>query len=98
MGTELKAGNLTSSTNVDDPAFVNSMAQEIESALNTLMTNDGLPPLSIDPSDKSVRDRRRLIVAIARGVVKHLHDNPGAFAITTNSGTITARLDHISTV
>ena len=46
------------------------------------MTDDGLPPLSMDASDQSVRDRRRLFVAIARGVVKHLADNPGAFAIT----------------
>jgi hypothetical protein len=98
MGTQLKAGNLTPSTNPNDPAFLNSMAQEIESQLNTLMTNDGLPAISMNPSDQSVRDRRRLIVAIARGVVKHLADNPGAFAITTNSGTITAELDHITTV
>jgi hypothetical protein len=98
MGTQLKAGNLTASTNVNDPAFLNSMAQEIESQLNTLMTNDGLPPLSMDASDQSVRDRRRLIVAIARGVVKHLADNPGAFAITTNDVGITAQLDHITTV
>ena len=62
------------------------------------MTNDGLPPLSMDASDPSVRDRRRLFVAIARGVVKHLADNPGAFAITTNNSSITAQLHHISTV
>ena len=97
MGTTLKAGNLTASTNPNDPAFLNSMAQEIESELNTLMVNDGLPPLSMDASDQSVRDRRRLIVAIARGVVKHLADNPAAFVITTNSGTVTAQLDHITT-
>ena len=98
MGNQLKAGNLTASTNPDDPAFLNSMAAEIESELNRLMTDDGLPPLSKDASDRSVRDRRRLIVAIARGVVKHLAANPDAFVITTNSGTLTAELDHINTV
>jgi len=97
MGTTLKAGNLTVSTNPNDPAFLNSMAQDIEDALDKLMTDDGLPPLSKDSSDQSVRDRRRLIVAIARGVVKHLAANPGAFAITTNSGAVTAQLDHITT-
>jgi hypothetical protein len=97
MGTTLKAGNLTASTSPNDPAFLDSMAQEIETQLDTLMTNDGLPPLSMDASDKSVRDRRRLIVAIARGVVKHIADNPGAFVITTNSGTVSAQLDHIDT-
>lgn len=97
MGTTLKAGNLTASTNPNDPAFLNSMAQEIESQLNILMTNDGLPPLSMDASDQSVRDRRRLIVAIARGVVTHIAANAGAFVITTNSGTVSAQLDHIAT-
>ena len=98
MGTTLKPGNLSASTNPNDPAFLNSMAREIERELNTLMINDGLPPLSMDAGDRTVRDRRRLFVAIARGVVKHLADNPGAFAITTNTSSITAELDHISTV
>ncbi|MFO0992815.1 MAG: hypothetical protein U1E67_12890 [Hyphomicrobiales bacterium] len=98
MGTSLKAGNLTASTNPNDAAFLDSMAQDIEDALDKLMTDDGLPPLNKDASDQSVRDRRRFIVAIARGVVKHLADNPGAFAITTNSGMVTAQLDHITTI
>lgn len=97
MGTTLKPGNLTASIDPNDPAFLNSMAREIESQLETLMTNDGLPPLSMEASDPSVRDRRRLFVAIARGVVKHIADNPDAFVITTNSGTVTAKLDHINT-
>jgi hypothetical protein len=97
MGTKLKAGNLTPSPDPNDPAFVDSMAHEIEKQLNTLMTNDGLPALSMDASDQSVRDRRRLIVAIARGVVQHLADNPGAFVIKTNNTSVTAQLDHIAT-
>jgi hypothetical protein len=93
----LKPGNLTASTNPNDPAFLNSMASEIENQLNTLMTNDGLPKLSMDPSNRSVRDRRRLFVAIARGVVRHLADNPDAFVIKTNNASITAKVDHIAT-
>ena len=85
MGTTLKPGNLSPSTHPSDPAFIGSMAHEIESELDTLMALDGLPPLSTDVSDRSVRDRRRLFVAIARAVVKHLSDNPGAFVITTNN-------------
>jgi hypothetical protein len=61
------------------------------------MTNDGLPPLSMDASDRSVRDRRRLFVAIARGVVRHLAENPDAFVLATNNSSITAKLDHIAT-
>jgi hypothetical protein len=93
----LKPGNLTLSTNPNDPAFLNSMASEIENQLNTLMTNDHLPKLSMDPSNRSVRDRRRLFVAIARGVVRHLANNPDAFVITTNNASITAKVDHIAT-
>ena len=93
----LKPGNLTASTNPNDPAFLNSMASEIENQLNTLMTNDGLPKLSMDPSNRNVRDRRRLFVAIARGVVRHLADNPDAFVIKTNNASITAKVDHIAT-
>ena len=95
MGTQLKAGNLTPSPDPNDPAFTDSMAHEIEKALNTLMTNDHLPELSMDASDQSVRDRRRLFVAIARGVVKHLVDNPGAFVIKTSSTAVKAHLDEI---
>lgn len=93
----LKPGNLTASTNLNDPAFLNSMASEIESELSQLMTNDGLPALSMDASDSSVRDRRRLFVAIARGVVRHLAQNPDAFVLATNTTGISAKLDHIAT-
>jgi len=93
----LKPGNLTASSDVNDPAFLDSMASEIESELSALMTNDGLPPLSMDPTDRSVRDRRRLFVAIARGVVRHLTENPDAFILSTNTARVTAALDHIET-
>lgn len=97
MGNSLKPGSLTGSTNPFDPAFLNSMASAIESELNTLMVNDGLPPLSMDAADRSVRDRRRLIVAIARGVVAHLAANPGAFKLATNTSGITASVTAITT-
>jgi hypothetical protein len=93
----LKPGNLTLSTNPNDPAFLDSMASEIESELNTLMISDGLPELSMDASDRTVRDRRRLFVAIARGVVRHLAQNPDSFVLTTNSVGITAKVDDIET-
>ena len=53
------------------------MADAIENELNTLMTSDGLPPLNMDASDPTVRDRRRFFVAIARGVVAHLEQPEG---------------------
>jgi hypothetical protein len=105
MGNPLIPGNLKPAKQPDNPPgnatdytlFVNSMAAEIETQLDALMQNDGLPPLVTDPSDQTVRDRRRLIVAIARGVVLYLAANKDAFVITTNNVGITAQLDHIAT-
>ncbi len=104
MGDTLVPGNLKPAKAPNPPGnatdytqFVNSMAAEIENQLDALMTNDGLPQLSTDVNDQTVRDRRRLFVAIARGVVLHLVANKDAFVITTNSGTVSAQLDHITT-
>jgi hypothetical protein len=67
--------------------FGNSMAAAIESELNTLLVADGLPGLPGAPA-QDVRDRRRLFVAIARGVVRHLRDNQVSIVVPYNdSGT-----------
>lgn len=68
----LKPGSL------DD--FGASMAEAIEAQLNASLLADGLPGLPNDPAS-DVRDRRRLFVAIARGVVKYLHDNEASLVI-----------------
>lgn len=60
--------------------FDNSMAAEIEAQLNHMLTADGLPALPIDATQET-RDRRRLFVAIARGVVKHLKANQASIVI-----------------
>jgi hypothetical protein len=56
--------------------FSGSMAQAIETELDALLLAEALPGLLKDDSPES-RDVRRLLVAIARGVVKHLesHEN-----------------------
>ena len=69
----LKPGSLGS--------FGGSMAEAIEKQLDTLMQLDGAPPMNKDASDQSVRDRRRFLVAIARGVVEHLEANKGAIKV-----------------
>ncbi|CAN7553272.1 hypothetical protein [Mesorhizobium sp. LjNodule214] len=83
MGNKLRPGNLSPKNQhwVNDPLFANSMAEVIEDELNTLMTNDGLPELDTDASDSTVRDRRRLFIAIARGVVRHLQQNKSAIKV-----------------
>lgn len=60
--------------------FSGSMAAAIESELNAMLVNDGLPGLPVDSSPET-RDRRRLFVAIARGVVRHLRDNQASIVV-----------------
>jgi hypothetical protein len=57
-------------------SFADSMAEEIELALNTVRVEEGMPPLPLGD-----RDRRILFIAIARGVINHLQKKNGAFEI-----------------
>ena len=77
----LKPGQMGSANDPSTPAaFADSMAADIEAAFNDLLQDAGLPPLADDNSKES-RDRRRLFVAIARGVVRHLVEHQDAFTI-----------------
>ncbi len=79
----IKPGDFVESEDKTDYSeYVDSMAAEIERQLNRLLEIDDLPRLPGDPNqahptedDREVRDRRRLFVAIARAVVKHLNDH-----------------------
>jgi hypothetical protein len=66
--------------------FTDSMAATIEAELNRLLGNDSLPLLPLDDSQET-RDRRRLFVAIARGVVRHLVENRLAITVDLGGGT-----------
>ena len=61
-------------------SWSNSIAFEIEKAMNELLAADGLPTLPNDDSDMT-RDRRRLFCAIGRGVARHLAARKTAFEI-----------------
>lgn len=63
--------------------WADSIAFEIEKAMNELLLADGLGPLPVDGSD-AVRDRRRLFSAIGRGVARHLAARDSAFEIDVN--------------
>jgi hypothetical protein len=76
----IRPGDLTTNP-VDYSAYVGSMAAEIETQLNRLLDIDGLPQLPFDVDDREVRDRRRLFIAIARAVVKHLKDEANSIDI-----------------
>jgi hypothetical protein len=60
--------------------FGGSMAQAIEESLRATLIADGLPDLPMDDTLER-RDRRRLFVAIARGVVSHLQSNHTSMAV-----------------
>ena len=81
MSDFLKPGLMGSPSAPSTPAeFANSMAANIEAAFSDLLEDAGLPALVNDNSKES-RDRRRLFVAIAQGVVRHLAAHPHAFKI-----------------
>lgn len=65
--------------------FANSIASEIERAMNELLIADGLPALPTDGSD-ATRDRRRLFCAIGRGVARHLAARDHAFEVDIDEG------------
>ncbi|MBR0680173.1 hypothetical protein GXW74_06720 [Roseomonas eburnea] len=60
--------------------WANSIAFEIEKAMNELLLADGLPSLPSDDSD-ATRDRRRFFCAIGRGVARHLAARRASFEI-----------------
>jgi hypothetical protein len=90
----LKAGRLgdASDSSPRPSVFDQSLADLMERELDALLQAEGRPQLTIDNSQAS-RDRRLLLVAIARGVVRCLHDNPDAFAIANLPQHPTAKID-----
>ena len=60
--------------------FPGSMAEAIEVELNLMLAADNLPQVPLDASPDT-RDRRRLFVAIARGVVNHLAANQASIVV-----------------
>lgn len=57
-------------------SFANSMAEEMELALNAVREEEGMEALPTGD-----RDRRMLFIAIARGVINHMENKNGAFEI-----------------
>jgi hypothetical protein len=70
MANQLKGGGPA------PPGFTASMAAAIETELNGMLTD----PLPADDTPEA-RDRRRFFAALARGVIKHLKDNPDALEV-----------------
>jgi hypothetical protein len=87
MPTQLKPGAMgPPDWPVTPPEFADSMAAAIEAEFNGLLQEDGLPLLPMDNS-RETRDRRRLFVAIARGVLRHLDERRTAITVEREDGT-----------
>src|SRR5437763_357513 len=83
---DLKPGGLGSPADpAIPPAFADSMAAAMESALNALLASEGNPTVPVDNPPES-RDRRIMVLAIAQGVVNHLAQNADAFRIRNSLG------------
>ena len=61
--------------------FADSMAAAIEDELNKLLGHDGKQQLPTDGTKDEAKDRRRFLAAIARGVIRHLKENPDALQV-----------------
>jgi hypothetical protein len=87
-GNQLYGGTLADFTTVDN------MAREIELAYAAVRVANGITDAL--PSGKNANDMRMMFVAIATGVINHIRNNPGAFAVQvhhgvfTSSGTVTS--------
>lgn len=92
MPNTLRPGDLNSNR-TDFSAFYNSMSEAMEEELDALLALDDLPPVSKDENDREVRDRRRFMIAIARGVVRHLAQRSEAIHVVHDNDTIYAQID-----
>lgn len=63
------------------PDFANSMADAMDTAFHNLLLAESMKTFEVNTNSKEARDRRRLFVAIAQGIVRHLKDNAGALVI-----------------
>jgi len=91
----IKPGRMGSPASAGTPAvFADSMAAQIEAAFNALLAEEDLPRVPDDNSKES-RDRRRLFVAIARGLVRHLDEHREAITVTVpdGGGTVSPEFD-----
>ena len=91
----IKPGRMGSPASASTPSvYADSMAAQIEAAFNALLAEEGLPRMPDDNSKES-RDRRRLFVAIARGIVRHLDEQRAAITVTVpeHAATVSPQFD-----
>jgi hypothetical protein len=78
----IKPGAMGSKLDAATPAeFAGSVAEAMENALNDALSVDGIKTFAVNTNAQDARDRRRMFVAIAEGLVKYLKHNTDAFQI-----------------
>jgi hypothetical protein len=83
MADALDSGGMGVPSDIGTPSsFADSMASYIEQAYWDALSNDGKKTFDLTTNTESDRDRRRIFVAIAKGVVGYLNDHPAAFTVT----------------
>ena len=88
MPTPLKPGAMGSPEHLGlPPEYADSMAAAIEAELNRLLQAEALPQLPVDDNSQETRDRRRLFVAIARGVLRHFDERRESITVLRIDGT-----------
>jgi len=86
-------GNASAPLNARPPDFASSMADAMDTAFHNLLAAEGMKTFEVNTNAKEARDRRRLFVAIAQGVIRHLKDNAGALLIKDTLNNVVP--DHI---
>lgn len=84
MGTVITPGGMGKASDPPNSRpghFANSMADAMDTAFHDLLVGEGMKTFELDTNSKEARDRRRIFVAIAQGIVRHLSANAGALSI-----------------
>jgi hypothetical protein len=91
---DLKAGRMGPSSVTGKPAdFASSMAEAIEDAYWASLVADGKDTFDRSTNSESDRDRRRIFIAIAQGVIGYLADNEDAFRVAVPTVPSTTSVD-----
>lgn len=78
-------GSAADPLNAKPPDFANSMADAMDSAFRELLVLEGMTPFDINTNARDARDRRRIFVAIAQGVIRHLKDHGAALTVVNSA-------------
>jgi hypothetical protein len=78
----IKPGEMGPKSDTGKPAkFADSIAEAMENAFNDTLSADSMRTFEVDTNSTDARDRRRMFVAIATGMMQYLKHNMNGFEI-----------------